>query len=327
MKNTAFISLLVFFLPLLSSAEAAVLKLRAGKNPGAIRIVLEGPAPVIDKGKVSRKGNDILVSFPDTGISIQAEGALVSHSMINKNTVRITPGDFSGIKVFTLKDPSRLVIDAYVKEEKDAAPPVTPQKKEMETAHSSIKTVVIDPGHGGYESGIVNDGNKEKNTVLDIAQKLGALVNNGPSKGFLTRGSDLFMALGERVDFANSRGPDVFLSLHIGNHRDIVIYTPVVTDRPSDTIKPYLLNKGQSEYEKETLPLLKAVSEAVIADFGEDMLSIKPIPYSVLSRIEAAALIIELPSYEYAYYNEEYNSKIANTLYKGLNVYEENKVK
>jgi hypothetical protein len=173
----------------------------------------------------------------------------------------------------------------------------------------------------------VKDGNKEKNTVLNIAQKLGALVNNGPSRALLTRGSDLFMALGERVNFANSRGPDVFISLHIGNHRDIVIYTPVVTDRPSDIVRQYLVNKGEADYEKETLVLLKAVSEAVIAAFGENMLSIKPIPYTIISRIEAAALIIELPSYEYAYYDEEYNSKIANTLYNGLTVYEENKVK
>jgi len=323
MKNAAVISLLVFFLPLLLNAEAAVLKLRASKNPDSVRIVFEGPESAISKGSATQKGNDIIVSFP-TGISIQAETDIVDHRVINNQTVRITPGAFSGIKVFTLKDPSRLVIDAYAKEEKEAAAPVSTQKEEMETAPLTTKAVVIDPGHGGYESGIVKEDNKEKNTVLDIARKLGALVSKGPSKGFLTRGSDLFMGFGERVNFANSKGPDVFISLHIGNHRDIVIYTPVITDRPSDAVKPYLLNKGQAEFEEKTLTLLKAMSEAVMPVFGEDMLSIKPVPYSILSRIEAAALIIELPSYEYAYYSEEYNSKIANTLYKGLHIYEEN---
>jgi N-acetylmuramoyl-L-alanine amidase len=323
MKKTVFILLLVFLLPYLSYAETASLKLRTGRNPGSLRIVLEGPESVIVKGLVTQKGNDILVSFPGTGISVQAQDAIVSHSMINKQTVRISAGDFSGIKVFTLKDPSRLVIDAYPREEKGAAPPVTSQKKEAVTSLSRIKIVVFDPGHGGYENGIVKDGNIEKNTVMDISRKLAALVSGGPSRGLLTRESDRYMTLGERVNFANSRAADVFISLHIGNHRDIVIYTPVITDRPSDIVKPYLQNRGQADYEKETLTLLKAMSEAFIPSFGEDMLSVKPIPYSIISRIESAALIIELPSYEYASYTEEYNSKIAHTVYKGMNIYEE----
>ncbi len=323
MKKTVFLVLIVFLLPYLSYAETTSLKLRASRNPGSLRIVLEGPESVIVKGSVTQKGSDIIVSFPGMGISIQAESAIVSHSMINKQTVRISPGVFSGIKVFTLKGPARLVIDAYTKEEKGAAPPVSSQKKEAVTVLSRIKIVVIDPGHGGYENGIVKDGNIEKNTVMDISRKLVALVNGGPSRGLLTRESDRYMTLGERVNFANSRAANVFISLHIGKHRDVVVYTPVVTDRPSDIVKPYLQNRGQADYEKETLTLLKAMSEAVIPAFGEDMLSVKPIPYSIISRIEAAALIIELPSYEYASYVEEYNSKIANVIYKGMNNYED----
>lgn len=325
MKNTAFILLLVFLLPLLSHAETTSLKLRAAKNAGSVRIVFEGPESVISKGSVTRKENDLIVTFRGIGISIQAESEIVPHSMINKETIRISPGDFSGMKVFTLKDPHRLVIDAYSQEEKGAVPDVSTQKKEAETALFRIKKVVIDPGHGGYENGIVKDGNIEKNTVLDIARKLGSIINRGTSRGFLTRGSDSSVTLSERVNFANSRAADVFISLHIGNHRDIVVYTPVVTDRPADIVKPYLQNRGQSEYEKETLTLLKALSEAIIPAFGEDMLSVKPAPYTIISSIQAAALIVELPSYEYASYDEEYNSKIADTIYKGLNIYDEAK--
>ncbi|MBI5664241.1 MAG: N-acetylmuramoyl-L-alanine amidase [Nitrospirae bacterium] len=321
MKKTAFIVSLVFLLPILSYAETS-LKLRAGRNPGSIRIVLEGPESVMIKGSVTQKGNDILVSFLGASISIQAESAIVSHSMVNKQTVRISPGDFSGIKVFTLKDPSRLVIDAYTKEEKGAAPPVSSPIKDVRTAAGN-RTVVIDPGHGGYENGIVKDGNKEKSTVMDIARKLVSLAGSGASGVLLTRDSDRYMALGERVNFANSRNAEVFISLHIGNHRDIVIYTPVVTDRPSDIVKPYLQHKGQEDYEKETLTLLKAMSEAIIPELGEDMLSVKPGPYSIVSGTGASALIIELPSYEYASYDEEYKSKIANIIYNGLNIYEE----
>lgn len=314
MKKTACLLLIIVFLPFLLHAETTPLKLRAARNAGSVRIVLEGPDSVIGKGSVARKENNILVTFPGTEISIRAEDSTVPYFIINNETVSISPGDFSGMKVFTLKEPPRLVIDAYPKDEEGAV-------------SVRIKTVVIDPGHGGYESGIVKDGKKEKNTVLDIAQKLGALVNNGPSRGFLTRGSDLFMTLGERVNFANSKGSEVFISLHIGNHRDIVIYTPVITDSPPDVVKEYLHNRGQAEYEKETIALFKALSKAIILAFGEDMLSARPVPYTIISSIESGALIVELPSYEYASYDEEYNSQIAETIYKGLNIYEEAKVR
>lgn len=306
--------MIIVFLPFLLHAETTPLKLRAARNAGSVRIVLEGPDSVIGKGSVARKENNILVTFPGTEISIRAEDSTVPYFIINNETVSISPGDFSGMKVFTLKEPPRLVIDAYTKDEEGAV-------------SVRIKTVVIDPGHGGYESGIVKDGKKEKNTVLDIAQKLCALVNNGPSRGFLTRGSDLFMTLGERVNFANSKGSEVFISLHIGNHRDIVIYTPVITDSPPDVVKEYLHNRGQAEYEKETIALFKALSKAIILAFGEDMLSARPVPYTIISSIESGALIVELPSYEYASYDEEYNSQIAETIYKGLNIYEEAKVR
>ncbi|HBH60704.1 MAG TPA: hypothetical protein DDX85_02965 [Nitrospiraceae bacterium] len=323
MKHTPFILVVVFLLPFLSYAETTSLKLRASRSTGSVRIVLEGPESVIGKGSVTQKESDILVSFPGTGISIQAESAVVAYLMINKETIRISPGDISGMKVFTLKDPSRLVIDAYFKEEKVADPSVSEEKKQKETSPLRIKAVVIDPGHGGYENGIVKDESKEKNRVLDIAQKLGARINSGPSRGFLTRGSDRYMTLGERINFATSKAADVFISLHIGNHSDIVIYSPVVTERPADIVRAYLRNRGQAEYARETLTLLKALSEAITPVFGENMLSFKPIPYTIISRIQAAALIVELPSYEYASYTDEYNSKIADTIYKGLTIYEE----
>jgi hypothetical protein len=77
----------------------------------------------------------------------------------------------------------------------------------------------------------------------------------------------------------------------------------------------------------ETISLLNAMKEALIADFGDGMVSVRPLPYSILSKVEAAALIIELPSFEDAYYIEELRTEIANTLYKGLYFYEEIKEK
>lgn len=69
--------------------------------------------------------------------------------------------------------------------------------------------------------------------------------------------------------------------------------------------------------------LLDAMKRAIESDFGDDMISVKPLPYSILSKIEAAALMIELPSFEDAYYVEDLRAEMANTIYKGLYLYEE----
>ena len=327
MKKRSLLAIFLIVAPFLSHADISILKLRASLNAGVLRIVLEGDESVISKGLVYQRGSDILVSFPAKSFAIQAENVIVEYKKVSQDTVLFSPGDFRGLKVFTLKYPDRLVIDVSLKREKGLAPPAAPDKEERRGGRFRTETIVIDPGHGGYENGIVSDGYQEKNSVLDIAKKLSALINSGSSRSFLTRGSDRFMALSERVNFANSKDPDVFLSLHIGNHSDIVLYVPLVTDHPSGIVKPYLDNQGQAEYAEETLTLLKAMKEAMISGFGEDRVSVKQLPYTITSKMEAASLLIEFPSYNDADYIEEFNEETAAALYKGLYIYEEIKTK
>ncbi len=315
----------LLFLPFVLNADMSFLKLRTSRHPGFLRIVLQGETSVIAKGTVFQSGDDVLVTFPETNFSVRTEKVTIASKMITPDTIMFTPGAFRGVKVFTLKHPARLVIDVYMKEESAVVSPESQQERDRKSDLFSMETIVIDPGHGGYESGIVKDGNSEKNIVLDIARKLRALINSGSSRGYLTRASDRFMTLSERITYANGRDPDIFISLHVGNHSDIVIYAPVITGHVSDIVKQYLDNRGQSDYVEQTLTLLKAMREAFVSYFGEDMVSVKPVPYGITSRIEAASLMIELPSFEDAYYIEELKSEIAGTLYKGLYIYEENK--
>ncbi len=327
MKKTVFVALVLLLLPPVSHADVSLLKLRASHHPEFLRIVLEGNESVIDKKLVYQRGEDILISFPETDFSIQSEQQIVAFEKINTDTVMFSPGAFRGLKVFILKNPTRLVLDVHMKGAQRREPYERPKKREAAKGLNRIETLVIDPGHGGFETGIVKERENEKNTVLDIAKKLQALANTGSSKGYLTRGSDHYMAMSERVKFTNSKAANVFLSIHVGHHSDIVIYTPVITEQVSGIIKPYLYNRGQADYAKDTATLLRAVKEALISHFGQDMVSVRPMPYSMLSRIEAAALMIEFPSFEDAYYIEEFNSEIATALYKGLYIYEEIKEK
>ncbi|GBE04064.1 N-acetylmuramoyl-L-alanine amidase AmiC precursor [bacterium BMS3Abin09] len=334
-----FVLLLVFLLllPLVSSGKTNVLKLRASNHSEFLRIVLEGDLSAIEAARVYQRQKNILVKFPDQSFSIEKEKIEVPFSKNDDNSIMFYPGEFRGLKVFRLKHPDRLVIDVYLQkkqkrvgrtlppaQEKKPPPPffAMPDVRKNRRA-SKVSTVIIDPGHGGYDKGLTKGRYIEKNVVLDIARKLNNLINRGAFKGYLTRGSDGFMTLLERAEFANAKGPEIFLSIHIGTRKNMVIYLPVITDDASDVVKLYLSNKGQEEHIQKTMTLLNAMKEAITVEFGEDMVSIQPLPYSILSKTESASLMIELPSFDNVVYTEEVKTKMANALYKGLYIYEE----
>ena len=80
-------------------------------------------------------------------------------------------------------------------------------------------TVIIDPGHGGQDSGATEPSKalKEKDLTLALARKLAeVLESEGVARAVLTRMEDQTLGLDERAGFANSRG-DLFISLHVGN--------------------------------------------------------------------------------------------------------------
>lgn len=94
----------------------------------------------------------------------------------------------------------------------------------MEAEDSSrpkLKTVVIDPGHGGKDAGCVSKDRKtyEKTLNLSIATKLGTKIKNAypDVKVIYTRSSDKYIALSERAAIANRNNADLFISIHINS--------------------------------------------------------------------------------------------------------------
>jgi len=80
-----------------------------------------------------------------------------------------------------------------------------------------VKRVVIDPGHGGFDSGAVGPtGLKEKDVALDIAQRVNQKISEtGRIKSFLTRTGDYYIPLSDRTVIANQYQADLFVSIHI----------------------------------------------------------------------------------------------------------------
>jgi N-acetylmuramoyl-L-alanine amidase len=113
-----------------------------------------------------------------------------------------------------LDKPHRLVIDLVdvVKEKREQEERI----KQKEIRPKGMKTVVIDPGHGGEDPGAIGPRRTmEKDVVLKIGQKLITIFNqNKEMKAFLTRKGDYFIPLEERGRIAREYGADLFISLH-----------------------------------------------------------------------------------------------------------------
>jgi len=80
-----------------------------------------------------------------------------------------------------------------------------------------VKRVVLDPGHGGFDSGAIGPtGLKEKEVTLDLALRLSRRISEkGNIKCFLTRTGDYYIPLSERTVIANQYQADLFVSIHI----------------------------------------------------------------------------------------------------------------
>jgi N-acetylmuramoyl-L-alanine amidase len=78
-------------------------------------------------------------------------------------------------------------------------------------------TIVIDPGHGGKDTGATGATSKEKTINLAVALKLGSLIeqNHKDVKVIYTRKTDVFIPLDERANKANRNEADLFVSIHV----------------------------------------------------------------------------------------------------------------
>jgi N-acetylmuramoyl-L-alanine amidase len=78
----------------------------------------------------------------------------------------------------------------------------------------SIKTIVIDPGHGGEDPGATYNNVREKDIVLKVSKDLAAKLRNKGFNIIMTRTDDTFIPLKDRTKIADSARADLFVSIH-----------------------------------------------------------------------------------------------------------------
>ncbi|MHB8755187.1 MAG: N-acetylmuramoyl-L-alanine amidase [Candidatus Acidiferrales bacterium] len=120
-----------------------------------------------------------------------------------------------------------------------------------------ISRIVIDPGHGGYDTGTIGPhGVLEKNVCLDVALRLGKLIQEKlpGAQVIYTRKTDVFVPLEERTAIANQADADLFISIHANSSHD----------EQARGIETYYLNFTSSPDALETASRENALSDASI---------------------------------------------------------------
>ena len=154
---------------------------------------------------------------------LPSPGVIQSVRVVDPVTLAVDLGPrFAGFKVSTqLVDATmRLVIDlvSTQTQTETATPPPTPPPdlSTLNPPASAIRTIAIDPGHGGEDEGAKGtEGTKEKDVTLAVARRVKAVIEARLGiRVMLTRDDDRNVPLDERTSIANNNKADLFISLH-----------------------------------------------------------------------------------------------------------------
>ena len=184
----------------------------AETQPGMTRVVLDLESPV--EYKASQLSNPDRLMIELRGAAPAALEPLQTPPPQTPQLQTPEPAHVSG------------VLEKPVISEKPVPPPPPPAlaaKRNSSGNRTLIRAlglkvgrVVIDPGHGGHDKGSIGpDGLLEKELVLDVAQRLGKLIEERlGSEVIYTRNDDTFIPLESRTEMANENKADLFLSIH-----------------------------------------------------------------------------------------------------------------
>lgn len=144
-------------------------------------------------------------------------------------------------------------------------------------AERNYRTVVIDPGHGGFDrGGIPGQRVPEKTMALDVAQRLAKRLRQGGYRVVMTRDSDVFVPLGERVRIANGYRDAIFVCVHFNS----------ATRAGANGIETYYYSNGSAQ-------LAANIHRHLVGDTPTDNRGIRRRGYYVLRRTSIPAVLVE----------------------------------
>ena len=266
---------------------ATVTNLRFWSNPNYTRVVIDADREadyyhhLLKKDPSLNKPQRLYVDLSQSRLDEQIRKSVPIHDDLlldaragqyTSDSVRVVVDikSFDTYKIFSLKDPFRIVIDVWGS--RTAVDPDVPRPSDTVNKNGKIppgslakqlalgvRRIVIDPGHGGKDYGAPGylKGVHEKHVVLQIANRLAKKIKAELGlEVIMTRDRDRFLTLEERTAFANTQNADLFISIHTNASRD----------RRAYGIETYFLNLATDEEAIRVAAMENATSTKNISD-------------------------------------------------------------
>lgn len=274
---------------------------------------------------------------PRTTMSTAERNALKSLPEINEPILPLAPGT---------ANPAATAADALS------------AKVDAKAAEAPIKRIVIDPGHGGHDTGTISaNGMREKDLVLDVGRRLRAYIkHNYPDvEVIMTRDSDRFVALEERTAIANSRHADLFISVHANaspsraasgvetfflspdrasaeDQRGARENATVASGKTGDKPEPMFASVTVGNRVAESRELARYIQAGLVRGIGAQSprtamnRGVKHAPFVVLLGAAMPSVLAEVsflsnPKDEALLQTSQFRERVAGSLFAGLNAY------
>jgi N-acetylmuramoyl-L-alanine amidase len=237
---------------------------------------------------------------------------------------------------------------------REARPTASGDRSLIRALGLKIGRIVIDPGHGGHDTGTIGpNGLEEKDLVLEVGRRLGKLLESRlGAEVVYTRKDDTFIPLETRTAIANQQRADLFISIHANSSQDsaargVETYYLNFTSSP-EALEVAARENAVSEksiYELQDLVKKIALKEKIeesrefAGDVQESLHSglaakspairnrgVKKAPFIVLIGANMPSILAEIsfvsnPADEHRLETSEYRQRIAESLYRGIAKY------
>lgn len=200
-----------------------------------------------------------------------------------------------------------------------------------------IRTICLDPGHGGNDTGKLLGSRAEKTYTLLLAQELSSQLKTAGFNVILTRNKDVSLELDSRPDIANRKNADLFISLHFNA---AVVGSAEVSGVETYCITPIGASSSNSggkgagygytpanAVEKKSLLLAYLIHKAIVKNAGAEDRSVRRARFAVLRDAEMPAILVEggymtHPTESKKIYDAAYRKQMATAIVKGIQNYQ-----
>lgn len=185
---------------------------------------------------------------------------------------------------------------------------------------SAVRTVVLDPGHGGHDTGTVTPYAREADVALVVATRLGAELRKRGYEVVYTQEQNQYQSPQARVDKANAAPAAIFISLHLNSGRSDESGVQTYTMNPLQTGDKPLPGH---EFSQSSMALAMALQSSLVEKTEAVDGGCRRAHYSPLNSLRCPGVMVELgyatnPEEGTRLSTEEYQLKLVNALADGV---------